>query len=269
MNRAHPVLGLVSVAIFAFLYLPLLCVTLFSVNASRLGVKWGGFTLSWYGKLFHDEVILKATLNTLVLAVVSTLIATVLGTALAIGIHRTPWGRKSGRVLDLFLNLPVVTPDIIFAVALVIAFGALRAVSGAFELGMPTMVIGHVAFQISFVALAVKARLEIIGSDLEEAAFDLYAGHLRMLTTVVLPLLKPGIFAGAALAFTLSLDDFVISFFTAGPDSMTLPIFIYAAVHRGITPEIHALSTLVMLATIVAVSLMQIASARSERKETA
>lgn len=269
MRKAHPALGIVSVAIFAFLYLPLLCVTLFSVNASRLGVKWGGFTVSWYVNLFHDEVILKATWNTLLLAVISTAVSTVLGTLLAIGIHRTPWSRKFGRVLDLFLNLPVVTPDIIFAVALVIAFGALRAATGMFELGLPTMIIGHVAFQISFVALAVKGRLEMIGSDLEEAAFDLYAGHLRMMTTVILPLLKPGIFAGAALAFTLSLDDFVISFFTAGPDSMTLPIFIYAAVHRGITPEIHALSTLVMLATIAAVALMQTASARSERKEQA
>lgn len=269
MKRGHPFLGVVSVALFAFLYLPLLCVALFSVNASRLGVKWGGFTFSWYAQLFQDEVILKATWNTLLLAVSSTLVATVLGTLLAIGIHRTPWGRRTSRTFDLFLNLPVVTPDIIFAVALVIAFGALRAVTGLFELGMPTMIIGHVAFQVSFVALAVKARLELIGSDLEEAAFDLYAGHLRMLTTVVLPLLKPGILAGAALAFTLSLDDFVISFFTAGPDSMTLPIFIYSAVHRGITPEIHALSTLVMLATILAVSLMQLAAARSERKEAA
>jgi spermidine/putrescine transport system permease protein len=252
-----------SWGVFAFLYLPLLCVAIFSLNASRSGLTWGGFTLDWYRRLLHNDLVLRAAANSLILALASTAISTVLGTLLALGIQRIPWGKRASKGMEALLNLPVVTPDIIFAVALVIAFGALRALTGLFQLGMPTMVVGHVAFQISFVALVVRSRLEAIGMDLEEASFDLYASYGRMLTSVVLPLLGPGIFAGAALAFTLSLDDFVISFFTSGPDSITLPIFIYAAVHRGVTPEIHALSTLVMLGTIAAVSIMQKLTARS------
>jgi spermidine/putrescine transport system permease protein len=119
------------------------------------------------------------------------------------------------------------------------------------------MIVGHITFQIAFVALAVRGRLELIGHDVEEAACDLYAGYWRVLTRVLLPMLKPGIIAGAMLAFTLSLDDFVISFFTCGPKSTTLPLFIYASVKRGVTPEIHALSTIVMLVTIASVALMQ------------
>lgn len=252
-----------ALGVFAFLYLPLLCVAIFSVNASRNGLTWGGFTLSWYAKLLHNDLIQRAAWNSLFLAVVSTVISTLLGTLLALGIQRIPWGRRSTRAMEALLNLPVVTPDIIFAVALVIAFGALRSLTGFFQLGMPTMIVGHVAFQVAFVALVVRSRLSVIGLDLEEAAFDLYASYGRLLWTVVLPLLKPGIFAGAALAFTLSLDDFVISFFTSGPESITLPIFIYAAVHRGVTPEIHALSTLVMLATVAVVGLMQQLTAKS------
>jgi spermidine/putrescine transport system permease protein len=266
MRRSGWVVDLLAIGVFGMLYLPLLCVVLFSVNASRLGLSWGGFTLSWYTKLLENELIISAASNTLVLALSSTAISTVLGTLLAIGIQRLPWGKKMNASLEGLLNLPVVTPDIIFAVALVIAFGALRSITGLFELGMPTMVIGHVAFQVAFVALIIRSRLQAIAVEYEEAAFDLYASYGRMLWTVILPLLRPAILAGAALAFTLSLDDFVISFFTAGPDSITLPIYIYAAVHRGVTPEIHALSTLVMVLTILVVSLMQWLTAKSEQE---
>ena len=253
--------------VYAFLYLPLLCVVVSSFNASRNSLVWGGFSLAWYQKLSSNEMILHAARNTLVLALASTAISTVLGTLLALGIHHIPWGRKSNRLMEAMLNLPVVTPDIIFAVALVIAFGAIRSLTGLFQLGMPTMIVGHVAFQIAFVALVVRSRLESIGLDLEEAAFDLYASYPRLLLTVVLPLLRPGIFAGAALAFTLSLDDFIISFFTSGPESMTLPLFIYAAVRRGVTPEIHALSTLVMVLTVMVVMVMQKLTAASTKPE--
>jgi len=269
MKRSGWFVNVLAIGVFALLYLPLLCVVVFSVNASRMGLSWGGFTLSWYTKLFQDELILKAATNTLELALASTAISTLLGTLLAIGIQRLPWGKRTGGVLEGLLNLPVVTPDIIFAVALVIAFGALRSLTGMFELGMPTMIIGHVAFQVAFVALIIRSRLQAIAVDFEEAAFDLYASYGRMLWTVILPLLRPAIFAGAALAFTLSLDDFVISFFTSGPDSITLPIYIYAAVHRGVTPEIHALSTLVMVLTILVVSLMQWLTAKSEKESIA
>ena len=264
MNRTHPWINFAAILLFIMLYLPLLCVVIFSFNASRLGTQWGGFTLHWYTDLFHNELILRAAMNTLILAVSSTLIATIVGTALAIGLQMAPWGKKARRVFEPLLNLPVVTPDIIFAVALVIAFGAVRALTGLFELGMPTMIVGHVTFQIAFVALAVRSRLRLIGTEVQEAACDLYASPSYLLRTVILPLLLPGILAGAMLAFTLSLDDFIISFFTAGPKSITLPIYIFASVHRGVTPEIHALSTLVMIFTIFVVLLLR----RSEKQNS-
>ena len=257
MKRCSLLSILVAMGIFVFLYLPMLSVAAFSVNSSKGGLEWGGFTLSWYQQLFHNEFILHAAINTLILSVVSTAISTVIGTMLAIGMFRFPWSRRASGQLNILLHLPVVTPDIIFAVALVIAFSVIRYLTGAFDLGMCAMIVGHITFQISFVALAVRGRLELIGHDVEEAACDLYAGYGRVLTKVLLPMLKPGIIAGAMLAFTLSLDDFVISFFTSGPKSMTLPLFIYASVRRGITPEIHALSTIIMIITIVVVLLMQ------------
>ena len=257
MKRNSTLSNLTSVFIFIFLYLPMLSVVMFSFNASDMGLKWGGFSLKWYQQLVHNELILRAAWNTLVLAVVSTAFSTLIGTMLAIGLYRFPWKRRTAGKLNVLLHLPVVTPDIIFVVALVIAFSVIRYATGLFELGLTTMIVGHITFQIAFVALAVRGRLELIGHDVEEAACDLYAGYWRVLTRVLLPMLKPGIIAGAMLAFTLSLDDFVISFFTCGPKSTTLPLFIYASVKRGVTPEIHALSTIVMLVTIASVALMQ------------
>lgn len=257
MRRTHPMITAMAMFTVAFLYLPLVSVAVFSVNATRYGLVWKGFTLDWYTKLFQNEVILTAAWNTLVLAVVSTLVATVLGTLLAIGLDRFPWGRKTNTFLDVVLHIPVVIPDIILAAALVVAFGLLRFLSSIFEPGLFNMIIGHITFQIAFVALVVRSRLVTIGRDIEEAARDLFATTPYLLRRVTIPLLLPGIIAGAMLAFTLSLDDFVISFFTAGPDSVTLPIYIYAAVRRGVTPQIHALSTIVVLVTVILIIGME------------
>lgn len=257
MRKLNLFLTCISVTTIAFLYLPLLAVAFFSVNDTKYGLAWKGFTLDWYIKLFQNEVILQAAWNTLVLAVVSTIISTILGTALAIGMDRFPWPRRMHTFFDLNLHLPVIIPDIILAAALVVAFGFLRNVSSIFEPGLFSMIIGHITFQVAFVALVVRSRLVSIGKDIEEAARDLYADTSYLLVTVTLPLLKPGIVAGAMLAFTLSLDDFVISFFTAGPDSVTLPLYIFAAVRRVVTPQIHALSTLVLIATVILVVVME------------
>jgi spermidine/putrescine transport system permease protein len=257
MKRTHPLITAMAMFTMGFLYLPLVAVAVFSVNATRYGLVWRGFTLDWYTKLIQNEFILEAAWNTLVLAVVSTIVATILGTVLAIGLDRFPWSRKTNTFLDLVLHIPVVIPDIILAAALVVAFGLLRAVSSLFEPGLFNMIIGHITFQISFVALVVRSRLVSIGRDVEEAARDLFASTPYMLRRITLPLLLPGIVAGAMLAFTLSLDDFVISFFTAGPESVTLPLFIFAAVRRGVTPQIHALSTLVVLITVVMIIGME------------
>jgi spermidine/putrescine transport system permease protein len=257
MKRSHPLIIAMAMFTMGFLYLPLVAVAVFSVNATRYGLVWRGFTLDWYIKLIQNEFILEAAWNTLVLAVVSTAAATILGTVLAIGLDRFPWSRKTNTFLDLVLHIPVVIPDIILAAALVVAFGLLRMVSSLFEPGLFNMIIGHITFQISFVALVVRSRLVSIGRDVEEAARDLFASTPYMLRRITLPLLLPGIVAGAMLAFTLSLDDFVISFFTAGPESVTLPLFIFAAVRRGVTPQIHALSTLVVLITVVMIIGME------------
>jgi spermidine/putrescine transport system permease protein len=249
-----PWLKAVALITLGFLYLPMAAVAVFSVNSARYGLAWGGFTLHWYRDLFHNELVLSAARNTLILAVVSTAVATVLGTLMAIGMARFPWPRAVRGFLDFLVYLPVVSPDIIFAAALVVAFGILQSVSAVFRPGLLNMIIGHVTFQIAFVAIVVHSRLALLGPTLEEAARDLYSARLHLLRKVTLPLLAPAIVAGAMLAFTLSLEDFVISFFTAGPESTTLPVFIYASLRRGVTPEIHALSTLVFLATVVLVA---------------
>lgn len=235
----------------AFLYLPLLAVGVASVNSARHGFAWRGFSLQWYARLFANAEIREAARNTLVLAVGSTAIATVLGTLLAVGMSRYPWPRRLRGALDLIVYLPVVTPDIIFAAALVVAFGVLRTASAWFNPGLPAMIVAHVTFEVAFVALVVRGRLATMGRTLEEAARDLYASTPYLLWRVMLPLLLPGIVAGAMLAFTLSLDDFVISFFTASPESTTLPILIFASVRRGVSPEIHALSTVIFLVTVL------------------
>lgn len=237
----------------AFLYLPMLAVALFSFNRTRHGLGWGGFTLDWYARLLQNEALLEAAKNTFLLAFLSTLLSTLLGTLLALGLERHPFGRRVRGLLESTLYLPVVTPDLILAAALVVAFSVLRQVIPLFEPGLFAMIVGHVTFQVAFVALVVASRLKSLPRELDEAARDLYATYPFYLRRVLLPLLAPGIVAGAMLAFTLSLDDFVISFFTAGPTSQTLPLLIYASTRRGITPEIHAASTLLFLLTVVLV----------------
>ena len=176
---------------------------------------------------------------------------------MAIGLYRFPWPQSCHRLFDLVINIPVVVPDIIMAVALALAFNALRLLSKTFDMGMVTLVVAHVTFQISFVALVVKSRLESLGPETDEAARDLYASSFFHFRRVTLPLIRPGIIAGAMLAFTLSLDDFIISFFNHGPDSITLPIFIYASIKRGLTPEIHALSTAVLIITAIPIIIAE------------
>ena len=264
MRKCHPLIKGLALFTVWFLYLPLLGVAVCSVNTAKDGWVWKGFTLDWYTKLFENDWILQSAWNTLELAVVSTIIATILGTALALGMNRVPWGKKTNSFLNMMLNIPVVIPDIVMAGSLVVVFGILREVSSMFDMGMIDMIIGHVTFQIAFVALVVRSRLTLIGQDVEEAARDLFASNWYLMRKVMLPLMMPGIVAGAMLAFTLSLDDFVISFFLSGPDSQTLPLYIYSAVRRGVSPQIHALSTLIVLVTVVLVVGAERISKKSE-----
>jgi spermidine/putrescine transport system permease protein len=233
------------------MYLPCLAVAVFSVNKARFGLNWKGFTLNWYQRLFENEAILEATYNSLLVAVITTVIATVIGTALALGLERATWPKPCQRLFDVIVNIPVVVPDIIMAVALVLAFSVLRHLSSVFELGLAALIISHVTFQISFVTLVVRGRLASLNPETREAAWDLFATRFYNFRRVTLPLIMPGVLAGAMLAFTLSLDDFIISFFIHGPESVTLPIYIFSSLKRGLTPETNALSTLMLLATVI------------------
>ncbi|MBO5949456.1 MAG: ABC transporter permease [Fibrobacteraceae bacterium] len=255
-KKSSPLVIILSYVGIALLYIPLLFIALFSVNANRHGQTWGGFSFDWYIKLFSNELVGQATLNSIILAVVSTIIATLFGTLLAIGIHRTPWNKKIRSFFDYSINIPVVTPDILMAIALVTVFGLFRTFLSCFEPGMLTLIISHVVFQLSFVVLVVLSRLASIPKDQIEAARDLYASTSGAWFRVILPQLFTGIIAGALLAFTLSLDDFIISFFVSGPTSQTLPLYIYGSLKRGVSPEIHALSTLIISLTLIVMLLV-------------
>ena len=250
MRRLAPSTWLVAIALYVFLYAPIAVVMVYSFNAARFGAGWQGFTTKWYAVLLENSQAISATRNTLTLAVLSTLISTALGTLLGYGLERY---RLPGKGLALrLLYIPVFIPDIVMAVSMLLFYSLLRRWFEIFELGMTTMVLAHVTFQITFVAIVVRARLADLDPAIEEAAHDLGANSLQTFRHVTLPMLFPGIVAAALLAFTLSLDDFVVSFFTSGPGSTTLPILIYSSVKRGITPEINALSTLLLLGSIVA-----------------
>lgn len=255
MSRAaRSLFCLVSVATFAFLYLPIAVVVLFSFNSARFGNQWKSFTTHWYAALAHDSAALQAAKITAVVAVTSTLVATILGTLVALALSR---GRFRGRsFLETTLMLPVILPDIVMAVALLTFFHVIQEGLGVLEPGVITMTLAHVTFEIPFVAMVVRARLAGLDPVLDEAAHDLGASAWRTFWHVKLPLIFPGIVAGALLALTLSIDDFVVSFFTTGPGATTLPILIYSSVKRGVTPEINALSTLTVIFSVSAATIL-------------
>lgn len=233
---------------FVFLYVPILILIVFSFNASRFVTAWSGFSFRWYGELFKDEAMMLALRNSLIVAVVSTALSTIFGTMVSLAMERH---RFFGKVaFDALLYLPIIIPDIAMAVMLLLFF-----VMSKITLSLTTIIISHVAFNISFVAVVVRARLVGFDRSLEEAAQDLGANEIQTFRYVTLPLLMPAILGGALLAFTLSLDDFVITFFTAGVGSTTLPLRIYSMVKLGITPEINAISSLMLLASMTLLML--------------
>ncbi len=248
--RSH-VLCAYAMAILAFLYLPLLILALYSFNESRINAVWSGFTLDWYLSLFKNRRVLEALTNSLIVAFASTIVSTVLGTTAAIALNKYQYKYKN--VINVLLYLPILIPEIVMGLSLLVLFSQAHI-----PLGKTSLILAHITFCVSFVVITVNARLEGMRPELEQAAMDLYATPFQTFRYVTLPLAMPGIVAGALMAFTLSIDDFIISFFVAGPNSTTLPLYIYAMVKRGISPEINALSTLLMLATIVLVVLAQV-----------
>ena len=245
-KRAMTLHGILS---YAFLYAPILILVVFSFNSSKfVTASWSGFTLKWYEELFSDAALGMALRNSLYIAVVGTLVSTVFGTMVALAMERYKFRGKLA--FDALLYLPIIIPDIAMAVMLLSFF-----VMTKIPLGKTTIIISHIAFNISFVAVVVRARLAQFDRSLEEAAQDLYANNWETFRRVTLPLIMPGILGGALLAFTLSLDDFVITFFTSGPGSTTLPLRIYSMVKLGVTPEINALSSIMILISFFLVFL--------------
>lgn len=255
MSRGLRSLRIYGWLLLALLYLPIGVVVVQSFNQSRYGVQFTGFTLDWYARLIHNQRLLEYLSNTLVLALVSTVLATVLGTLLALGLARYRFRLRP--LLQTLLYLPVVLPDVVMGISLLLLFSFLRQELGFPRLSLWTVILAHVSFQLAYVTLVVRARLTLLDPALEEAARDLGANELRTFRHVTLPLIAPGVVSGALLAFTLSLDDFVITFFTAGSGATTLPLYIYSAVRLGVTPEVHALSTLLLGLTLLTLLLAQ------------
>ncbi len=234
-------LAAAAVAGYVFLYAPLAIVVAYSFNDSTMNAQWVGFTLDWYRKLFRNQDMLVAARNSLVIGLTASAVATALGTMAGYAMYR--WRL---RLLPLLVLAPIAIPEILMGVSLLLFFVMINL-----TLGMLSITLAHVAFCIGFVAIVVRARLAGLDESLVEAARDLGATPWQAFRLVTLPLIMPGVVAGALMAFTLSIDDFVITFFTAGPDSRTLPLAIYTMVKITVTPEVNAVSTLLMLLTLV------------------
>jgi spermidine/putrescine transport system permease protein len=232
--------------VYLFLYIPIAVLMVLSFNKSGLPTAWGGFSAEWYGRLLNSPKIIAAAGNSLIVAVISTALASVVGTLLALGVERS---RKSS-ALDALLFAPMIVPDIVLAIALLSFFTLIRM-----TLGLQSIILAHVVFNIAFVCAVVRARLRSFDWSLEEASRDLGAGAVTTFRYVTLPLILPAIVAGALLAFTLSIDEFIIAYFTAGAGqgSTTLPMQIYAMLRFGVTPEINAMATIVLFVSFVLV----------------
>jgi len=242
--------------ILLLLHLPVLVLVAYSFNDARYSADWSGFTLHWYARLLERPEILRALRLSLTVAAISTLLATVLGTLIALALARTRF--RGRRLVEGGLYLPIVTPEIVAGISLLSLFVALRV-----PLGVGTVIVAHTAFCLPFVTVVVLARVRGMDASLEEAALILGADEISAFRRVTLPLLAPGILAGALLAFTLSLDDFVITFFVAGPGGTTLPVLVYSMVRRGIEPTINAVSAvLVLLTTLTVVLAARVGGAR-------
>ncbi len=247
-KKGNAIKSLYVFLIFMFLYIPIMVLMAFSFNESKLNVVWTGFTFKWYESLLHNEGILEAVKNSFVVAIISTLISVVIGTLTAIGLYKYKF--KGKNVLDAILNIPLIIPEIVMGISLLAFFSIVKL-----PLGKVSLIIAHVTFSIAYVVAVVKTRLEGYDKSVEEAALDLGATPLKVFFNVTLPIIMPGVIAGGFLAFTLSLDDVIISFFVAGPGSVTLPLKVFSMVKFGVTPEINALSTIIMVLTLVILGL--------------
>ncbi len=245
-------LRLLVASTFVLLYAPIVTLIVFSFNDSRRNIVWRGFTFKYYEKAWHNDSLIEAFINSLSIAVVNTAVSTVLGILVAIALWRFRFPGKSA--YEGFMVLPIVIPEICMGVAMMAFFARIGwPTDWAWPLTLLNIVIAHIAFSFPFVAVIVRARMVGFNRELEDASKDLGASEWQTMRYIVLPYLRPGIIAGALCAFTLSLDDFIITFFTAGPNSITLPVKIFSMIRFSVTPEVNAASTVLIVITVIAV----------------
>jgi spermidine/putrescine transport system permease protein len=262
MGGRNPALRLYAMVVYVVLFAPIVVLILFSFNDSRRNFAWRGFTLEWYPALLENDELIEALLVTFQVATVSVIATTVLGTLLGLGLARLRNRRGSG-VLDTLILLPMVTPEIIMGISLLLFFGLLLNANGS----LWQIAIAHIAFSISYVTIVVRSRAVGLDPRMEEAARDLGASGWETFRFVTLPLIRPAIVSGALLAFALSFDDLIITSFNAGVGSSTLPVYIYSRIRFGVTPEINAISTIVVVGTgLVVLAATQISDRRARRQ---
>jgi spermidine/putrescine transport system permease protein len=264
MRSRNRTLTAFTALVYAFLFAPIVILILFSFNDSKRNFAWRGFTLEWYPKLFANEALLSALGVTLQVALISVIVTTALGTLLGLGLARLRSRRAAG-VADTAILLPMVTPEVVTGISLLLFFALLFNANGS----ILQIAVAHIAFSISYVAIIVRARAVSLDPRMEEAARDLGASPRQAFLHVTLPLLAPAIAAGALIAFALSFDDLIITSFNAGVGSSTLPLYIYSRIRFGVTPEINAISTIVVVGTgLVILVVMRYSNRRARRRST-
>ena len=292
--RRHPLIRIAAVLVYIFLYAPIVVLILYSFNASRANVTFEGFIpgfsertvmdgslvtsakcgpFHWFCELAKNDDVIEAAGNTLTIAFTSSIIATIIGTMAALALQRYDYRLKPFSQTSLYI--PIVIPEIVMGIGILTLFSQLFGViNGALglhgdsrlTLGLGTVIVSHIAFSVPFVTLVVQARLQGFDKSFEEAAMDLGANEWTTFRRVTFPMILPGILAGGLLAFTLSLDDFVITFFTNGPGSTTLPIYVYGLLRKIITPQVNALSTVWILIVFIAVLALQLLQSRDQKQ---
>ncbi len=292
--KRHPIIKIATVLVYFFLYAPIVVLILYSFNASRTNVTFEGFisgvservqmdgslvksspcgAFHWFCELSKNDDVIEAAGNTLTIAFTSTLISTIIGTMAALALQRYEFRLKPFSQLSLYI--PIVIPEIVMGIGILTLFSQLFGVLNSsfgltgdsrFTMGLGTVIVSHIAFSVPFVTLVVQARLQGFDKSFEEAAMDLGANEWTTFRRVTFPMILPGILSGGLLAFTLSLDDFVITFFTNGPGSTTLPIYVYGLLRKIITPQVNALSTVWILTVFTAVLLLQLLQNREQKQ---
>lgn len=247
--------NLFIILVYAFLFLPIIILIIYSFNSSKMNIMFDSFTLYWYKNLLSNTNLIEAFKNTFIIAIISTSMSTIIGTISAYGLFKYDFPLK--KIINRLIYIPIVIPEIVLGISLLSIYTLMKL-----ELGMISIIISHIAFSIPFVIVSVRSSLDDTIISYEEAARDLGANNMTVFNKIILPNIMPGVINGATLAFTLSLDDVVISYFTAGPASNTLPLYIYSLIKVGITPDVNALSTIILFITFIILTIYLLTKTR-------